>query len=83
LPVSGLADDDPSNYESEDFLDWWLERADFYDQELMPNVRIVDSLAELKRPGRKRADIQSQVEYRNSLLFEKRGELLRSFLALM
>ena len=39
--------EDPSNEEREDFLDWWLDRADFYDPELMPNVRQVGSFDEL------------------------------------
>lgn len=29
-------------------LDWWLERADFYDRELMPNVIEINDLADLQ-----------------------------------
>lgn len=38
----------PVNWESPYYLDWWLERADFYNQEIMPNVRVVQTLDELR-----------------------------------
>ena len=38
----------PINWESDTYLDWWLERADFYDLDLMPNVRVIDALDELE-----------------------------------
>lgn len=43
---SALASDNPNNLTRHDFYDWWLARADFYDRNLMPNVRTVDSFAE-------------------------------------
>ena len=44
--TSPLASDSPNKVNRPDFYQWCMSRADFFDQELMPNVRIVDSLAE-------------------------------------
>lgn len=49
LPVSQLPEDDPNNYSSDGFEDWWLDRADFLDSELMPNVTVIDDLEDLVR----------------------------------
>lgn len=38
----------PINWSSDLYLDWWLERADFYDEGIMPNVRTFDSFKELR-----------------------------------
>lgn len=37
----------PINWKSEHYLDWWLDRADFFNRELMPNVKLVSSWEEL------------------------------------
>ena len=37
----------PANWSSDSFLDWWLDRADFYNTDLMPNVRTFNSFEEL------------------------------------
>jgi hypothetical protein len=34
MDISGLEDDDPNNYLSHSYLDWWIERADFYNSKL-------------------------------------------------
>ena len=36
-------EDNPANWQGKHYLDWWLDRADFYIKDLMPNVRIVES----------------------------------------
>jgi hypothetical protein len=38
LDDSHLSDDNPNKYSSDGFYDWWLDRADFYQPSLMPNV---------------------------------------------
>lgn len=42
-----MSEHNPSNYNSKLYLDWWLDRADFYNKDLMPNIRIVNSLEDL------------------------------------
>lgn len=37
----------PANWRGKNYLDWWLERADFYNEDLMPNVRIVKRIGDL------------------------------------
>lgn len=37
----------PANWRGKNYLDWWLERADFYSKDLMPNVRIVQTIGDL------------------------------------
>ena len=47
LPTDMLADSDMNNYKSNSFFDRWLNHADFYDFEIMPNVRLFKSFSEL------------------------------------
>jgi hypothetical protein len=42
-----LSKHDPNNYLSDSYLEWWMDRADFYNADLMPNVMTIDSLEEL------------------------------------
>lgn len=65
-------------------LDWWLERADFYDQRLMPNVVKVGSLDEVEHQLRSRRsnhgfDLVS-TQRRNNELRGRRRQLLEAFL---
>jgi hypothetical protein len=78
-----FASDDPRNWKSENYLDWWLGRADFYDSSLMPNVRIVDSFEELtagataaERVGARYLQV---IEERNSLIHQNRAAFMRTF----
>jgi hypothetical protein len=78
----------PNNSDNEDFLDWWLDRADFYDQELMPNVRVVDSIGELMvRPHpatiRNKIEWNSIIRERNMAISEKRASLISDFKKMM
>lgn len=82
----GLAEDDPTNWQSEKYLDWWLDRADFYDAQLMPNVRLASNLEELLKgasaPVLKGAQYWPIIEQRNSGIREGRTLLIRDFIAL-
>ena len=43
----GLAEDDPSNYLSPRYIDYWIENSDFYDSSVMQNIYTFDSFDEL------------------------------------
>ena len=78
----------PNNSARPDFLDWWLDRADFYDSDLMPNIREVDSIQELlekPHPVRLRSiDAWMQLtETRNAHIARQRRSLLDEFLRMM
>lgn len=82
--VSALRQDDPNNFRSMEFLDWWLSRADFYDHALMPNVRIIDSFHELLDPDSLLSEFHSRVFLenvgnRNNIYKENRDQLLTTF----
>ena len=79
LPVSKLSMDDPNNYLSEQFQDWWLARADFYNKNLMPNVRVISDFTELMENRSLGDSYHDSIVLRNSVLQEKRRELIGSF----
>jgi len=83
LSVTGLAEDDPNNYLSGNFYDWWLARADFYDENLMPNTRVISNFEELKTSRfdtQKDFDAFSEVlSKRNRSLRNNRSELIGNF----
>lgn len=86
--TSDLDEMDPNNYKSSYFLDWWLNRADYYDQSLMPNVSLVDSFEELFDTKEiasrfKHKDYQAQIQTRNEGIHAKRKALLAEFSHLM
>lgn len=80
-PESDLA---PTNYKSNKYLDWWLDRADFYDEFLMPNVRIVDSYAELKEgPSKVKLlgkNYWKQIHSRNNHIYQLRKKMIADFI---
>jgi hypothetical protein len=81
LDVSGLSKLDPNNYASEYFYDWWLNRADFYDFELMPNVRVIDSLKDLRIPSKTiNYDV---INERNKRIAIERKSMISDFLDLL
>lgn len=87
LSVDGLDKNDPNNYLSHDFYNWWLARADFYKTDLMPNVRVVSSFEELTH-RQSVADVQntnylSMIETRNNEYFKKRQKLIASFIKML
>ena len=71
-----------------DFFHWWLDRADFYDRALMPNVREVGSLQELvEEPHpwalRSTGSLELAVEMRNDRIRASRAELIDRFRSLL
>jgi hypothetical protein len=83
-----MSEFDPNNYLASGYIDWWLERADFYNTELMPNVAVIDSLDELldlrtlfqRYRGHKYND---QIDARNQTLFSQREYLLQDFMKMI
>lgn len=72
------------NYQSLGFYTWWLDRADFYNTELMPNVRTVESIEELieePHPYSRLAvaEVLANTESRNSRLKQGRDDLVARF----
>lgn len=74
-------EDDPNNWQSEKFLDWWLDRADFYDQDLMPNVTTVSSFTDLNlnRSISDKSSYLNKIETRNIRIQAIRSELIAKF----
>jgi hypothetical protein len=82
--TESLSESDPNNYNSDGYLDWWLDRADFYNTALMPNVVQIDDLAELQDTNRLLDrliddDYMDRVEKRNKVVFDQREQLLARF----
>ena len=83
-PTELLSESNPNNYNSGGYLDWWLDRADFYNSALMPNVVQIDDLAELDDTNRLLERLidenyMQRVEARNRFVFTQREELLATF----
>ena len=60
----------PANWRDEGHLDWWLDRADFFDRNLMPNVRVANTYEDLMLSDREvrelRADASHAIQLRNT-----------------
>ena len=68
------------------FVEWWLERADFVDAELMPNVRLVEDLSDPRLRESTQEyfpDLLPATERRNRRLQETRLEMLERFRSLL
>lgn len=81
LPVDELADDDPNNYASPTFADWWLARADFLDRDLMPNATRIDSLADLDSLARRPPESPSAATLasRNQMVRQRRHDAVAAY----
>lgn len=77
----------PCDPEWDGYARWWLDRADFYDSVLMPNVRLVDSLSEListEHPWIRRPDeARVATEKRNRVVSDLRRSHVATFEQLM
>lgn len=84
LDVTNLSFDNPNNYKSENFFDWWVSRSDFYNSSLMPNIKLIDSFEELN--SHKSTDpllLNAKTRDRNDELKVQRREMLTRFLELL
>jgi len=88
LPTSNLSGDNPNKTEEDSIIDWWLSRADFYDLDLMPNIRVISSLSDLANPhpfnvaGNREQQI-AELQERNWKLSMQRHAQLASFLEIV
>lgn len=83
LEFSPGEDDELNNYRNIQTLEWWLERADFYQPDLMPNVQICSTLSELSSafsPPQNPEEYMELIATRNSIISRDRGEVLNLFL---
>jgi len=86
LPCGNLTDENPINYRSDKYLDWWLDRADFYNTDLMPNVRIVDSVEELTASTDRAVfgeDLRVTTNLRNTRITTLRHNFIKGFADLL
>jgi len=87
LSVNNLDLDDPNNYESENFLDWWIDRSDFYNSKLMPNIRIISEFSELKIDrlvsSAEFIAFRKNIESRNKAIQLDRSRLIRDFVSMI
>lgn len=80
LDTTNMSSDNPANYNSPTYIDWWLERSDFYNKALMPNVRVVDSVEDLlKNRDEKRNYLPELTVKRNSELSILRNKMITEF----
>jgi hypothetical protein len=84
LDVNHLRSNDPNNYKSDNFFDWWVSRSDFYNSSLMPNIKLIDSFEELNshRPANSSL-LKSKTMDRNDALKRQRREMLARFVELL
>lgn len=76
-------DDELQNYKSVSNLRWWLERADFYQSELMPNVQIYGTFSELTSvfPVSNASNhYTAKIDARNTRLSNRRTQVVKEFL---
>jgi hypothetical protein len=82
LDTVGFASDNPNNFRSSEYLDWWLDRADFFNSNLMPNVTVVESFEELTFSGRhhSKESLNGRLKDRNAAIFKCRETKYLNFL---
>lgn len=85
LNIDDLDVDNPNNFKSSGFLDWWISRSDFYDKELMPNIRLIDSFAEFVNSESAYSNIKSSysslIGERNKKLKLQRKNMIKNFVS--
>jgi hypothetical protein len=84
MNVSDLEEGNPNNFLSSSYLDWWIERADFYNSDLMPNVSVIDRLEQLNDIGELfdkhlSPEYRGVISQRNNLIRDQRHRLLQDF----
>jgi hypothetical protein len=88
MDVGGLGGDNPNNYFSQSYLDWWIERADFYNPTLMPNVQIIERIEDLNNVSllfdrHLTRSYQGVITERNILVSRGRRDLLEDFIKVL
>jgi hypothetical protein len=82
IPIDSLGSDNPNNFASPEFLNFWIESADFYNRDLMQNVFYVDSFEELDNfnPPKMTESLSKQQVDRNTFYSEMRQKALLNFI---
>jgi len=84
MDTKQLALDNPNRTDQTPMLNWWKNRADFYNSELMPNVRLIDRFEDLRQPHpfltSSTIDCQADIQKRNAKIYKERRELLKNFI---
>jgi hypothetical protein len=84
LSTTEMPSNSPANYNSDEYLDWWLNRADFFNQSLMPNVRVVDSVEDLiDNTLNFHTNLHTRTVSRNLEVVKKRGEMISHFMEML
>ncbi len=81
IETNDLSESDPNNVRAN--LDWWIDRADFYNENLMPNVQVFEDFDNLRRLLETRIEsetLRNTTIIRNEELKAIRASHLRTFL---
>ena len=81
IDVSHLSENDPSNYKSDLYFEYWLNLCDFYDKDIMPNVFTIESFDELLSIDSRidRINLAKVTKERNERLIKERNQKLNIF----
>jgi hypothetical protein len=80
LKTEHLPEDDMNNYASKYFYDGWMEFADFYQKDLMPNVILFSDFSELLNLIGVEPLKKDELLLRNLTLSEKRSSFITHFI---
>ena len=85
LSLEELDEANPNRIDLKEIREWWIRYADFYNAELMPNVRLIDSFEDLNTPHPflllPFLETRQTVEERNARLRAQRFSLLHDFVS--
>ncbi len=78
-PCPGWLKNTPADPDWVNFLDWWLERADWHNKDIFPNITLFDSLEELQSMPEIPIPNKDLINHRNNLINQRWFEYLSSF----
>ena len=85
LSLEGLDEANPNRIDLKEIREWWTRYADFYNAELMPNVRLIDSFEDLNTPHPflllPFLETRETIAGRNSRLKAQRFSILQNFVS--
>jgi hypothetical protein len=80
-----LESNNPNNFDSDYFFEWWINRSDFYNSKLMPNVRLIDSFEEFSKTesvySRNQFGYFKSISERNIEYKSKRKKMINDFVS--
>jgi len=85
LSLEELDEANPNRIDLKEIREWWTRYADFYNAELMPNVRLIDSFEDLSTPHPflllPFPETRETITGRNSRLKAQRFSILQNFVS--